>query len=383
MNQIEVKKKFIEFFKTKPILVKAPGRINLIGEHTDYNNGYVLPAAINKDIYLALQKNNKNLIRIFAVNLDESIEISANKIIKNNADWANYLLGSYSELIKDGNELQGFDCVFGGDLPIGAGLSSSAAIECGLIYGLNHLYDLNIDNLHIAKLAQKAENNFVGVNCGIMDQYAIMHGKKDNVIQLDCRSLNSSYSPYKLNDYSIVLVNSNVKHSLATSEYNTRRSECDTGVQILQKYLPAIKSLRDVSLDEIKKYKHYFNSTIYNRCLYIIEENERVLKFCTALEKNNDEEIGNLLYSTHLGLKNQYEVSCIEIDLLVQVANEMDYVLGSRMMGGGFGGCTLNLVQKNKVELFTQTIQEIYTSKIDIKPSFYNVEITNGIEIIN
>lgn len=383
MNYSEVKNKFIELFESKPLIIKAPGRINLIGEHTDYNNGFVLPAAINKNIYFAIQKNSINQIRIHAINLNESITIPVKDIVKNSKEWANYLLGSFIELINADFDVQGFDCVFGGDIPLGAGLSSSAAIECGLIAGLNSLYNLNIDNLQIAKLAQKAENNFVGVNCGIMDQFAIMHGEKDKVIKLDCRSLKYTSHSLNLKDYIPVLVNSNVKHSLASSEYNTRRKECEAGVQLLQSHLTGIKSLRDVSLSEIEQLETYFDPTIYKRCLFVVEENLRVNQFCDALEENNSSLIGDLIYGSHKGLQNKYEVSCKELDILVNEAMQYEYILGSRMMGGGFGGCTLNLVQRNKVEIFKEKISKIYTSKTNIKANFYTVEITNGLEIIN
>jgi galactokinase len=383
MNSSEIKNKFIELFESKPIIVKAPGRINLIGEHTDYNDGFVLPAAINKNIYFAVQKNNLNQIRLFAKDLNDSLNISIDKIEKNSKEWANYLLGSYLEIVKAGFEVQGFDCVFGGDIPLGAGLSSSAAIECGLISGMNELCQLNISKLQIAKLAQKAENNFVGVKCGIMDQFAIVHGEESKVIRLDCRTLEYTSHSFDLKDYIPILINTNVKHSLASSEYNTRRKECEAGVEIIQKYLPNICSLRDVTLNDIEKLKKHFDPIIYKRCTFVIEENQRVNQFCKALNKNDSLRIGELIYESHKGLRDKYEVSCKELDILVDEAMNMDCILGSRMMGGGFGGCTLNLVKRDSVDVFKENISKIYTNKTNIKPDFYTVEITNGLEIIN
>ncbi|NOQ27398.1 MAG: galactokinase [Bacteroidales bacterium] len=383
MNSSEIKNKFIELFESEPIIVKAPGRINLIGEHTDYNDGFVLPAAINKNIYFAVQKNNLNQIRLFAENLNDSLNISIDKIEKNSKEWANYLLGSYLEIVKAGFDVQGFDCVFGGDIPLGAGLSSSAAIECGLIFGLNELYQLNISNLQIAKLAQKAENNFVGVKCGIMDQFAIVHGEESKVIRLDCRTLEYTSHSFDLKNYIPILINTNVKHSLASSEYNTRRKECEAGVEIIQKYVPNVSSLRDITLNDIEKLKKYFDPIIYKRCTFVIEENQRVNQFCEDLNKNDLLRIGELIYESHKGLRDKYEVSCKELDILVDEAMNMDCILGSRMMGGGFGGCTLNLVKRDSVDIFKENISKIYTNKTNIKPDFYTVEITKGLEIIN
>ena len=235
----------------------------------------------------------------------------------------------------------------------------------------------------MAKLAQKAEHNFVGVECGLMDQYAVMFGKKNKLIKLDCRTNESEYININLENYSIVLVNSNVKHSLASSEYNTRRLECNTGINIIQNQHQEIKSLRDISLDQLQEFKFTFSNSIYNRCEYVVEENNRVLEFINLINDNKITEAGILLNETHSGLRDKYEVSCKELDLLVEQAEILDYVIGSRMMGGGFGGCTINLVKNNHIEQFKQNIENIYTNTTGITPDFYTVEITNGIEIIN
>lgn len=378
-----IKSTFTKLFKNEPLVVKSPGRINLIGEHTDYNDGFVLPAAINKNIYFAIQRNNLNRIRIFAADLNEEIDISSHNIERSKTAWANYLIGSYAEMINDGYSLRGFDCVFGGDLPNGAGLSSSAAIECGTIFGLSKLYDVEIPMLKIAQLGQRAEHNYAGVQCGIMDQYAVAHGKIDHVIQLDCRALTSEYSPAGFEGYTLLLVNSNVKHSLASSEYNTRRIECKTGVEVLKKHYPEIKNLRDVCLEQINEHKNELDATVLKRCQYVMEENNRVLQFCEALENKNYRLIGDLLRESHLGLKEKYQVSCSELDLLFDIAEDLDCVLGARMMGGGFGGCTINIVENDQVKEVKQKFHDIYTSKTGINPDFYEVEITNGLEIID
>lgn len=382
MDYNKIRDKFRELYKSEPIMIKAPGRINLIGEHTDYNNGFVLPAAINKNVYLAINKNNLNRIRLFAFDINESIDISTNKIKKNESAWANYLLGSYIELIKEEYVLGGFDCVFGGDLPQGAGLSSSAAIECGVISGLSIVFNQDISSILVAELAQRAEHNFVGVKCGIMDQYAVMFGEENKVVKLDCQNLTHEYMPIRLEGYSIVLVNSNVKHNLPSSEYNIRRKECESGVEILQKHFPEITSLRDANLEQLYEHRSEFEENVFDRCEYVIKENNRVIEFSETLKNNDLIKAGSLLFETHQGLKNQYEVSCSEIDLLVESAMNMDFVLGSRMMGGGFGGCTINFVKNNHIGQFEKEINEIYQKETGIAPSFYNIEITNGIELI-
>ena len=382
MNQKNVKDKFIELYRSNPIIIKSPGRINLIGEHTDYNQGFVLPTTIDLNIFLAIQKNNRDRIRIYALNFNESIDIACCNVSHSETHWANYLLGSYIELVNAGFDLHGFDCVLGGNLPIGAGLSSSAAIECGLIAGLNKLFDLQLESIQIAKLAQAAENNFVGVKCGIMDQFAITHAKENTVLKLDCRSLNYTFHNFNLSNYSIVLVNSNVKHSLAQSEYNTRRQECDEGVDILKKYLPEVNSLRDISEKQLNENRQYLSPLIYKRCLYVVRENKRVDLFCEALNTSNWDRVGDLLYETHYGLKDLYEVSCAELDILINEARKINAVLGARMMGGGFGGCTINLVKTNKLESFIQQILKSYKEKTDIIADVFKVEISNGIEFL-
>lgn len=355
-----------------PILVQSPGRVNLIGEHTDYNNGFVLPASIDKVIVFALAPNEVNKIRLHAVNMSQSdfeIEISE-KYERSDIHWVNYILGAVDQLTKAGKKIGGFDCVFGGDIPVGAGLSSSAALEGGFISGLSQLFKLNLSKKQMAQLGQKAENDFVGVQCGIMDHFANLFGKKDHVLKLDCRSLDYQLFPFKSNGMAIILCDTNLRRDLATSEYNLRRRQCEAGVRYLQKFSPEIQSLRDVSLPLLKKYQNDLDPVVFKRCSYVIEENQRVLDACNDLLQADMVSFGNKMYQSHYGLRDQFEVSCKELDILVEATEELEAVLGSRMMGGGFGGCTINLVQKERLETvldkITKTYQGITNNDLDI-----------------
>jgi galactokinase len=282
-----------------------------------------------------------------------------------------------------GKKLQGFDCVFSGNIPNGGGLSSSAALECGLAYGLNYLFQLKLSKLQMIKAAQLAEHNFTGVKCGIMDQFASMMGKQDHAIQLDCRTLEYSYFKLNLGDYALLLCDSNVKHELASSEYNTRRLECDTGVAILKKHFPEISSLRDVNLSMLKTYKNDFPEIIFNRCKYVIEENQRVLDAGKAMDRNDLKSLGNLLYEGHAGLRDLYEVSCKELDFLVELAQKTNYILGARMMGGGFGGCTINLIHCSKMDYFKDHAKRQYDFKFGKKLSTFAVKCSDGVSLMD
>ena len=302
MLKTHVFEKFLKLYNRQPILIKAPGRINLIGEHTDYNEGFVFPAAINRYTTFAIAPNNTpSQCRLYAFDLDDSFEFDLANFQPLNKGWPNYLMGVVSELQLLGKKLKGFDCAFSGNIPSGGGLSSSAALECGLAYGLNIIFDLNISNLQMVKVAQLAEHHFTGVKCGIMDQFASMMGKKDHAIQLDCRNLAYSYFNLELGEYVLLLCDSNVKHELASSEYNTRRLECDTGVAILKKHYPEITSLRDVSFNMLITHKKDFPEVIFKRCQYVIQENQRVLDFGNALSQKDLKKAGTLLYEGHAG----------------------------------------------------------------------------------
>jgi len=379
----EIKTIFKEKFGIEPNLYAAPGRVNLIGEHTDYNEGFVLPASVNKSIHFAIKPNSSGVFRFYAIDLNESFETPVDKIEPSKTHWANYLLGVIAQFVKDGKKVPAFDCVFGGDVPLGAGMSSSAAIEVGMAYAINDLFKLNYSKLQLVKFAQMAEHEYAGVKCGIMDQFASMHGKANHVIKLDCRSLEYQYFPLDMTDYMLVLVNTGVKHSLASSEYNKRRQECENGVALLKKYQPNIHSLRDVGLELIQAHKSEFNEITYNRCSYVIEENIRLENACNALEQGNFVEFGKLMYGSHEGLKNKYEVSCHELDQLVDMARNTDGVLGARMMGGGFGGCTINLVKKGSVPAFEKNIRANYKTPDGKEPQIIEVVIEEGARLVN
>jgi len=373
--------KFFHRFEKQPsLIIQSPGRINLIGEHTDYNNGYVLPAAINLGISLAIAPNDTDICNIFSADYNETYSFSLNQMEPSTEQpWANYLMGVVNEFKKAGKKLEGFDCAFGGDIPIGSGLSSSAALECGIGFALDQLFGLGLERWDLIKMAQKAEHNFAGVQCGIMDQFAVVQGKKDHFIRLDCKSLEFEYFPYKDSQFSIVLCNSMVKHALVDSEYNKRREECESGVKVLQKNWPSILSLRDASLEQLDKIKSDLDPVVYNRCRYILEENERVLLAGNDLHHNDLPSVGKKLYQSHEGLSKLYEVSCPELDFLVDSTKEIPQVIGSRMMGGGFGGCTINLVENGYLDKFEGMIRAAYKSKFDMDLEIYRVSIEDGV----
>ncbi|HSJ68733.1 MAG TPA: galactokinase [Anditalea sp.] len=372
---------FFHHFEKKPsFIVQSPGRINLIGEHTDYNHGFVLPAAINLGISLAIAPNDTQTCNIYSTDYKETFSFTLDRMEPSDGQpWANYIMGVVNEFQKAGKKLSGFDCAFGGDIPIGSGLSSSAALECGIGFALDQLYDLKLKKWDLIKMAQKAEHNFAGVQCGIMDQFAVVQGKKDHFIRLDCNSLEFEYFPFKDSQFSIVLCNSMVKHALVDSEYNKRRQECESGVEVLRNHWPSISSLRDASLDQLEQIKSELDPIVYNRCRYVLEENERVLQAGNDLHHNDLPSVGKKLYQSHEGLSKLYEVSCPELDFLVESTIDIPQVLGSRMMGGGFGGCTINLVENSFVDKFEGTIRTAYKEKFNLDLEIYRVSIEDGV----
>ena len=373
---------FKQHFHTKPLLVRSPGRVNLIGEHTDYNEGFVLPASVDKAAYVALTPRQDDYYNWVAADLNDTYSGKLPEIQKSDKGWPNYISGMVDQLIKAGYKIRGFDCVIGGNVPIGAGMSSSAALECAVGFALSEAFNLNISRIDLVKLGQKVENEFVGVNSGIMDQFASVFGKKDHVIKLDCRSLEYEYFPFKMQGIRIVLCDTGVKHSLVTSEYNTRRAQCEAGVKVLQGYYPEIKSLRDVNRARLEQHRMEMEPVVYNRCLYVVEENARLLAATEDLQRADMVAFGNQMYLTHYGLRDLYEVSCPELDYLVEFTEQEDIVLGARMMGGGFGGCTINLVKEENIEAFFSRISEAYKKDIGIDLKIYDGKIEDGTSII-
>jgi len=370
--------KFKQLFAQEALIIRSPGRINLIGEHTDYNMGFVLPAAINKSIYLGIHPREDRIISLYSLDYQDDHQTDLDSIKRSGKLWPDYLLGVVEQIQKSHALDHGFNIVFGGDIPPGAGLSSSAALECATAYALNSIFNLHIENMALVRLAQAAENEFVGVKCGIMDQFASMFGKKDQLIRLDCRSLKYAYVPFHADNLKIVLFDTRVKHSLASSAYNERREQCETGVKLVQTVHPEVLSLRDATEEMLFKFVKPFSEIVYNRCSFIVEEIQRLLNSCNDLENNNMQAFGKRMFETHAGLKDLYEVSCQELDLLVDLVKNDPNVIGARMMGGGFGGCTINLVKTEAVEALIKKVGDTYQAKTGTEMLAYVVEIEDG-----
>lgn len=373
----ELQAKFIDLYSVTPRMFRSPGRINIIGEHTDYNDGFVLPAAIDKEIVFAVAPNTTGTFRFYAADLNDFGEFP-DIVPQTDKKWANYLLGVVAQMQKKGFSVPSVDVVFGGNVPLGAGLSSSAALECGFAFALNAIFDFGFSTIDLVKMSQLTEHEFVGLRCGIMDQFAVMFGKKDSVVRLDCRSLEYQHFPFILNDYAIVLCNSNVKHELASSEYNVRRHEGEEGVRVLSSHYPEIRSLRDATLEQLECCKSELSEKSYMRCKYVIEENQRVLTACEAMLRGDVEMVGKMMYATHEGMSKLYEASCKEIDEMVDIARTSSAVVGSRIMGGGFGGCTISVVKKSAVEDFKQMMNEQYYKRYNTPSVIYDIVVSDG-----
>ncbi|GAB3549189.1 galactokinase [Spirosoma fluminis] len=380
LNQLNAS--FQATFGSKPLLICSPGRVNLIGEHTDYNEGFVLPAAIDKAIYLAVSPRQDEELHFVAHDLNETYQGSLASLTPSRT-WADYLLGVVAQFNQAGHQLRGFNCVFAGTIPMGAGLSSSAALENAVGFALNELFSLGVSRIDMVRMSQRAENEFVGAKVGIMDMFASMMGKADHVIKLDCRSLDYSYAPLQMEGISIVLCDSNVKHALVTSEYNTRRAECESGVRALQAFYPDIKSLRDVTMDMLDTHLRDTQPLIYRRCAYVVQENQRLLEGVAALESGDVTAFGQLMYGSHEGLSHWYEVSCSELDILVDIARQQPGVLGARMMGGGFGGCTINLIREDALAHFTDLITKEYKTRTGKDTYIHVCKIQNGTQVVS
>ncbi|MFN4147204.1 MAG: galactokinase [Runella sp.] len=369
-----------KFAPSPTLIVRAPGRINLIGEHTDYNEGFVLPAAIDKAIYFAINPRSDRRCKFYATNLRDSHEISLDHLKPSSKSWVNYLVGVMSELEAAGYRLPtGFEVAFGGNIPHGAGLSSSAAVESGMGFALSQLFDFEVSKMNLALIAQRAEHRFAGVQCGIMDMFASLHGRAQSVIRLDCRDLSYSYFPFDFADYELILCNSGVKHSLADSAYNTRRQECEQGVRILQELYPHIRSLRDLTPQQIETHRDILPTNVYRRCHYVTSEIARVVAACQDLEARNLDAFGQKMYETHQGLSQDYEVSCDELDFLVSQTYDLPEVIGARLVGGGFGGCTLNIVRKEVAADFQKKMQKAYQKQFGRNLDCYPVTLTDGV----
>jgi len=365
-----------KIFKTDNprVFVESPGRINLIGEHTDYNHGFVMPTAIDKKIYFELSKNDTpTACSIYSETFNTRLNFDLKIIEKSSSTWENYILGVVNELQKRGKKMEGFDCYIKSELPIGAGISSSAALECGLASGLNKLFELNLSKQEIVNLSQAAENNFVGSQCGIMDQYASVMSTKDHLILLDCLSLEAEFIPANFKSCKILLINSKVSHSIAEGEYNTRRKECESALQIIQNQNKEVKTLRYVTLELLDSYKSRLPEKHYNRVLFVLQENKRVLAAADLLKAGELQAFGKLMYQSHYGLRDLYEVSCKELDFLVKFSEEKDFIYGYRMMGGGFGGCTINLIEEAHIANFTEEVKIAYQKEFKLIPEMITV----------
>lgn len=374
----EIREEFIRQFAVEPLIIRSPGRINLIGEHTDYNDGFVMPAAIDKEILFAIAPSSNQQSEVYSLKYKETAVLDTDdpKPVQS-PTWANYLLGVLKKLKNDGYTFKPFNCVFGGDIPLGAGLSSSAAMECGFVFAIAKLNDLDIPKKEMILTAQWAEHNFAGVKCGIMDQFASMMGAEGKVVMLDCRSLEYKYFPLELDDHTIVLCNTNVKHALVDSEYNTRRRECEEGAAVLRTIDPSIKSLRDATPELVAANKDKLKGKVFDRCYFMTQEIARVQKASEDLQRGDLEAFGKKMYEAHEGLSKLYEVSCVELDFLVDQARQHN-VTGSRMMGGGFGGCTINIIRNEDVDKFIEASGEVYTKRFGKKMDAYRVQIKDG-----
>jgi len=427
---LAIRSQFFNHFNHNPALVvKSPGRINLIGEHTDYNHGFVLPAAIDKYIEVAIGKRTDGAIHMVALDLGETIILPIHKLTPHPTQWVNYIIGVVDQVfnksqsvnnnfigsrntltntqittaVNDTNLSGGFSICIQGNIPLGAGLSSSAAVECAVLFALNELYGLSLSRMQMALMAQAAEHKFAGVKCGLMDMFASLHGQKNKAILLDCDSLAFTYYPIELSDYSIVLFDTQIKHALASSEYNTRRLECEQGLKLIQEKYASVKTFRDISLEQVEEClaswdisKNEMNedkiqeittkdktSKVYQRCKYVVEEIARVQLAVQDLTKGDMQAFGKKMFETHKGLSKLYEVSCPELDFLVEAVANNENILGARMMGGGFGGCTINIIKKTAVEEITKELSAKYHKAMQKELSYYITSIEDGTHLVS
>ena len=375
----DVRSRFIKHFDgTTGSVYASPGRINLIGEHTDYNNGYVFPGAVEQGIIAEIKPNGTRKVRAYSIDLKDYTEFSLDDEQGPKASWARYIFGVCREMMALGVPVEGFNTAFAGDVPLGAGMSSSAALESTFAFGLNDLWGENkIDRMELARVGQRTEHKYIGVMCGIMDQAISCLGRKGSLLRLDCRSGEYEYFPWNPKGYQLVLVISCVTHTLAGSPYNERRLQCEHVAEIIGQKHPEVKSLRDASIEMLEEVKGEITGDEYKRARYVIGEVERVLAVCDALKNDDYEMVGKMMYETHYGLSKEYEVSCEELDFLNDVAKEAG-VTGSRIMGGGFGGCTINLVAEELVDNFKKLAKEKFAEKYGKEPIIIDVVIGDG-----
>ena len=377
MNTQAIRDKFASLYGEAGTLYTSPGRINLIGEHTDYNGAFVFPGAIDKAMVAEIRPNGTDRVRAFALDLGESAEFGLKEEDAPSQSWARYIFGVCREIQKRGGKIAGFDTVFAGDVPLGAGMSSSAALESTFAFALDDLFSLGLSKWDMAKIGQATEHNYCGVKCGIMDQFASVFGKAGKLLRLDCKSFEYEEHPFDPKGYRLLLVDSCVKHELASSAYNKRRESCENVVAALAKRYPEIKFLRDASFAQLEEVKNEVSEEDYKRAAYVIGEVERVLAVCEALDKGDYQTVGEKMYETHHGMSKLYEVSCEELDFLNDLAREFG-VTGSRVMGGGFGGCTINLLKEELHDSFIAEVKKHYEAKYGIQPKFYDVVISDG-----
>ena len=369
----KIAKVFSERFGGEGTFYASAGRINLIGEHTDYNGGFVFPGAIDKVIMAEIRPNGTDKVRVFSIDINEYAEFGLKEEDAPTQSWARYIFGVCREIQKRGGEVKGFDAVFAGNVPLGAGLSSSAALESCFAFALNDMFNDNkIEKFELARIGQSTEHNYCGVNCGIMDQFASVMGKKDHLMRLDCRSMEFEYYPFHPEGHTLVLVDSVVKHELKDSPYNKRRQSCERVAQRL-----GIETLRDATMEMLEGIKGEISAEDYSRAKFVIEEKQRVLDVCDALVAGDYDTVGKCMYATHAGLSKDYEVSCEELDYLNDIAKECG-VTGSRIMGGGFGGCTINLVKDELLDKFIAEAKSRFNAKYGHEPKIYEVVISDG-----
>ena len=372
-----IEEKFKSLFGDNYMVYTSPGRVNLIGEHTDYNGGFVFPGAIDKGIYSVINPNGTDKVRAYSADYNEQVEFGMNEEDAPKESWARYIFGVCREMKKRGFEPKGFDTVFVGDVPLGAGMSSSAALESAFANALNEIFNLNIDRFELARIGQSTEHNYCGVKCGIMDQFASVFGKKGHLMRLNCATMEFEYFPFNPEGYKVVLLDTVVKHELASSAYNKRRESCENACAHIKARHPEVNFLSDATMEMLDEVKSEISEEDYKRAVYVIGEKQRVLDVCEALEKGDYDTVGDRMFGTHYGMSKEYEVSCEELDFLNDVAKQCG-VTGSRVMGGGFGGCTINLVKEELYDNFIATAKKEYLAKFNREPKVYDVVISDG-----